>query len=48
MPTHRYTEKPWFFKAGRLNMLSGEPLGLYFKTPWFALSLSQFGVHLPS
>lgn len=31
----KYEPKPWFFKLGRLNMMSGEPWGIYLKTPWF-------------
>lgn len=43
-----HPEKPWFFKAGRLNMMSGEPLGIYFHCPLFTVCVSQFGVTFPS
>lgn len=31
----KYEPKPWYFKAGRLNMISGEPVGCYFRCPVF-------------
>lgn len=39
-----HTEKPWFAKVGRLNMLSGEPLGVYIRTPWWEWRVFAWGI----
>lgn len=43
----KFVEKPWYFKAGRLNMMSGEPLGVYFHCPWFTVAVTPVGVTFP-
>lgn len=43
-PRSKYDPKPWYFKVGRLNMLSGEPLGVYVRTPWFEWRAFNWGV----
>jgi hypothetical protein len=40
----KYVAKPWYFKAGRLNMMSGEVWGVYLNTPWFTWRACRYGI----
>lgn len=37
-----YPPKAWYFKIGRLNMISGEPVGLILRVPGFELIVSIY------